>query len=147
MRPVSRNVSHDDKRRTSAGYVSCSLNVSLRVFGGNEIRAVLCCTLRVMLGMVSCLEDLESCSYVDAIVSCALSLLECGCEFSTVTGLVYCHRWEDLQVEFKRISLTGFRSCTSRSRYRSVLKQTTWIFIIIVNTVRYHSDVLAISQG
>ncbi|GJU80675.1 hypothetical protein Tco_1283040 [Tanacetum coccineum] len=29
------------------------------------------------------------------------------------------------QVEFKRISLTGFRSCTSRSRYRSVSKQTT----------------------
>ncbi|GJS45634.1 cysteine-rich receptor-like protein kinase 8 [Tanacetum coccineum] len=28
-------------------------------------------------------------------------------------------------VEFKRISLTGFRSCTSRSRYRSVSKQTT----------------------
>ncbi|GJW08217.1 putative ribonuclease H-like domain-containing protein, partial [Tanacetum coccineum] len=27
--------------------------------------------------------------------------------------------------EFKRISLTGFRSCTSRSRYRSVSKQTT----------------------
>ncbi|GJT59699.1 hypothetical protein Tco_1003232 [Tanacetum coccineum] len=30
-----------------------------------------------------------------------------------------------LLVEFKRISLTGFRSCTSRSRYRSVSKQTT----------------------
>ncbi|GJZ25263.1 hypothetical protein Tco_0562722 [Tanacetum coccineum] len=30
-----------------------------------------------------------------------------------------------LIVEFKRISLTGFRSCTSRSRYRSVSKQTT----------------------
>ncbi|GJS08354.1 putative reverse transcriptase domain-containing protein [Tanacetum coccineum] len=29
------------------------------------------------------------------------------------------------KVEFKRISLTGFRSCTSRSRYRSVSKQTT----------------------
>ncbi|GKC19488.1 hypothetical protein Tco_1021638, partial [Tanacetum coccineum] len=28
-------------------------------------------------------------------------------------------------VEFKRISLTGFRSCTSRSRYRSISKQTT----------------------
>ncbi|GJR89847.1 hypothetical protein Tco_0213858 [Tanacetum coccineum] len=28
-------------------------------------------------------------------------------------------------VEFKRISLTGFRSCTSRSRYQSVSKQTT----------------------
>ncbi|GJX99508.1 hypothetical protein Tco_0356527 [Tanacetum coccineum] len=30
-------------------------------------------------------------------------------------------------VEFKRISLTGFRSCTSRSHYRSVSKQTTRI--------------------
>ncbi|GJZ79994.1 hypothetical protein Tco_0644831 [Tanacetum coccineum] len=29
------------------------------------------------------------------------------------------------KVEFKRISLTGFRSCASRSRYRSVSKQTT----------------------
>ncbi|GJR46627.1 hypothetical protein Tco_1314730 [Tanacetum coccineum] len=28
-------------------------------------------------------------------------------------------------VEFQRISLTGFRSCTSRSHYRSILKQTT----------------------
>ncbi|GJY69956.1 hypothetical protein Tco_0472938 [Tanacetum coccineum] len=28
-------------------------------------------------------------------------------------------------VEFKRISLTRFRSCTSRSRYRSISKQTT----------------------
>ncbi|GJV01873.1 retrovirus-related pol polyprotein from transposon TNT 1-94 [Tanacetum coccineum] len=31
----------------------------------------------------------------------------------------------DVDEEFKRISLTGFRSCTSRSRYRSVSKQTT----------------------
>ncbi|GJQ90327.1 hypothetical protein Tco_0001466 [Tanacetum coccineum] len=30
-----------------------------------------------------------------------------------------------IQVEFKRISLTGFRSCTSHSRYQSVSKQTT----------------------
>ncbi|GKD08703.1 hypothetical protein Tco_1188388, partial [Tanacetum coccineum] len=29
------------------------------------------------------------------------------------------------QVEFKRISLTGFRRCTSRSRYWSISKQTT----------------------
>ncbi|GJY64148.1 retrovirus-related pol polyprotein from transposon TNT 1-94 [Tanacetum coccineum] len=29
------------------------------------------------------------------------------------------------QVEFKRISLTGFRSCTSRYRYQSVSKETT----------------------
>ncbi|GKA22288.1 hypothetical protein Tco_0708250 [Tanacetum coccineum] len=63
-------------------------------------------------------------------------------------------------VEFKRISLTGFRSCTSRSRYRSVSKQTTRISqaptielfdvdygrisIVTVNTKEYHSDVLAI---
>ncbi|GJZ22349.1 zinc finger, PHD-type containing protein [Tanacetum coccineum] len=33
------------------------------------------------------------------------------------------HEW----VEFRRISLTGFRSCTSRSHYRSVSKQTTRI--------------------
>ncbi|GJW71796.1 reverse transcriptase domain-containing protein [Tanacetum coccineum] len=36
------------------------------------------------------------------------------------------------KVEFKRISLTGFRSCTSRSRYWNVAKQTTreilWTF-------------------
>ncbi|GJU13947.1 hypothetical protein Tco_1136343 [Tanacetum coccineum] len=31
------------------------------------------------------------------------------------------HEW----VEFRRISLTGFRSCTSRSHYQSVSKQTT----------------------
>ncbi|GJT69464.1 hypothetical protein Tco_1028750 [Tanacetum coccineum] len=34
---------------------------------------------------------------------------------------VYLHE----RVEFQRISLTGFRSCTSRSYYRSVSKQTT----------------------
>ncbi|GJV08342.1 retrovirus-related pol polyprotein from transposon TNT 1-94 [Tanacetum coccineum] len=34
------------------------------------------------------------------------------------------HLWIEI-VEFKRISLTGFYSCTSRSRYRSVSKQTT----------------------
>ncbi|GKB28902.1 hypothetical protein Tco_0868303 [Tanacetum coccineum] len=33
-------------------------------------------------------------------------------------------RWRR-KVEFPRISLTGFRSCTSRSHYRSVSKQTT----------------------
>ncbi|GKB87366.1 hypothetical protein Tco_0959638 [Tanacetum coccineum] len=61
-------------------------------------------------------------------------------------------------VEFKRISLTGFRSCTSRSRYRSISKQITRISqvtyqeldngseisIVTVNTKEYHSDVLAI---
>ncbi|GKC42499.1 putative nucleotidyltransferase, ribonuclease H, partial [Tanacetum coccineum] len=31
----------------------------------------------------------------------------------------------NIQVEFRRISLTGFHSCTSRSHYRSVSKQTT----------------------
>ncbi|GJW24188.1 hypothetical protein Tco_0037999 [Tanacetum coccineum] len=36
-----------------------------------------------------------------------------------------CYRQENLQVEFKRISLTWFRSCTRRSRYRSISKQTT----------------------
>ncbi|GJU48960.1 pol polyprotein [Tanacetum coccineum] len=30
-----------------------------------------------------------------------------------------------VEVEFRRISLTGFHSCTSRSQYRSVSKQTT----------------------
>ncbi|GJV92693.1 50S ribosomal protein L13, chloroplastic-like protein isoform X2 [Tanacetum coccineum] len=35
--------------------------------------------------------------------------------------------WQDSNtlVEFRRISLTGFRSCTSRSQYRNVSKQTT----------------------
>ncbi|GJU04750.1 hypothetical protein Tco_1121180 [Tanacetum coccineum] len=31
----------------------------------------------------------------------------------------------NIQVEFKRISLPGFRSCTSRSHYRSFSKKTT----------------------
>ncbi|GJT93761.1 hypothetical protein Tco_1082606 [Tanacetum coccineum] len=56
-------------------------------------------------------------------------------------------------VEFKRISLTGFRSCASRSRYRSVSKQTTrhlpqsylmltleGFLFITVNTEEYHSE-------
>ncbi|GJQ96551.1 putative reverse transcriptase domain-containing protein [Tanacetum coccineum] len=68
-------------------------------------------------------------------------------------------------IEFKRISLTGFRSCTNRSRYRSVSKQTTCLIhiesrkpptkslfdvsssrisIVTVNTKEYHSDVLAV---
>ncbi|GJR46705.1 hypothetical protein Tco_1314808, partial [Tanacetum coccineum] len=37
---------------------------------------------------------------------------------STSSGL-------EARVEFKRISLTRFRSCTSRSHYQSVLKHTT----------------------
>ncbi|GJZ86698.1 retrovirus-related pol polyprotein from transposon TNT 1-94 [Tanacetum coccineum] len=58
-----------------------------------------------------------------------------------------------LLVEFKRISLTGFRSCTSRSRYRSISKQTTRHLpqsclmltlegfpFITVNTKEYHSE-------
>ncbi|GJW38337.1 hypothetical protein Tco_0064182 [Tanacetum coccineum] len=40
------------------------------------------------------------------------------------------------QVEFRRISLTGFYSRTSRSHYRSVSKQTTW------SPFDIHSDVL-----
>ncbi|GJR39377.1 retrovirus-related pol polyprotein from transposon TNT 1-94 [Tanacetum coccineum] len=56
-------------------------------------------------------------------------------------------------VEFKRISLIGFRSCTSRSRYRSVSKQTTRHLpqsclmltlegfpFITMNTNEYHSE-------
>ncbi|GJS62725.1 hypothetical protein Tco_0657509 [Tanacetum coccineum] len=57
------------------------------------------------------------------------------------------------KVEFKRISLTGFRSCTSRSRYRSISKQTTRHLpqsclmltlegfpFITVNTKEYHFE-------
>ncbi|GJX12955.1 hypothetical protein Tco_0204713 [Tanacetum coccineum] len=56
-------------------------------------------------------------------------------------------------IEFKRISLIGFHSCTSRSRYRSVSKQTTRHLpqsclmltlegfpFITVNTKEYHSE-------
>ncbi|GKC36653.1 hypothetical protein Tco_1049037 [Tanacetum coccineum] len=67
-------------------------------------------------------------------------------------------------VEFNRISLTGFRSCTSRSHYQSVLKADNTdltshllqslfdvgsgrISIVTMNTFKYHSDVLTISQG
>ncbi|GJZ47372.1 hypothetical protein Tco_0601204 [Tanacetum coccineum] len=66
---------------------------------------------------------------------------------STRHGLDTATIGKPASLEFKRISLTGFHSCTSRSRYRSVSKQTTRISIITVNTVRYHPDVLAISQG
>ncbi|GKA68556.1 hypothetical protein Tco_0768473 [Tanacetum coccineum] len=58
-----------------------------------------------------------------------------------------------INVEFKRFSLTGFRSCTSRSRYRSISKQTTRHLpqscfmltlerfpFITVNTKEYHSE-------
>ncbi|GJZ98448.1 hypothetical protein Tco_0670901 [Tanacetum coccineum] len=41
------------------------------------------------------------------------------------SGISYTNRREYLQVEFQRISLTGFRSCASRSHYRSISKQTT----------------------
>ncbi|GKB17544.1 zinc knuckle CX2CX4HX4C containing protein [Tanacetum coccineum] len=41
----------------------------------------------------------------------------------TGSGLYLMRR--SLKVEFKRISLTGFRSCTSCSHYRSISKQTT----------------------
>ncbi|GKC23328.1 hypothetical protein Tco_1025478 [Tanacetum coccineum] len=63
-------------------------------------------------------------------------------------------------VEFKRISLTGFCSCASRSRYRASQSRqhesrksptkslfddgSRRISIVIVNTKDYHSDVLAI---
>ncbi|GJS58829.1 hypothetical protein Tco_0653613 [Tanacetum coccineum] len=45
-------------------------------------------------------------------------------------GKLICKFFHDLvsskwHVEFKRISLIGFRSCTSRSHYQSVSKQTT----------------------
>ncbi|GKD36701.1 hypothetical protein Tco_1256908 [Tanacetum coccineum] len=66
---------------------------------------------------------------------------------STRHGLDTATIGKPTSLEFKRISLTGFRSCISHSRYQSILKQTTRISIVIVNTVRYHSDVLAISQG
>ncbi|GKB03104.1 hypothetical protein Tco_0831193 [Tanacetum coccineum] len=70
-----------------------------------------------------------------------------------------------VKVEFIRISLTRFRNCTSRSRYQSILKQTTRLIhiesrkpptkslfdvgsrrisIVTVNTKEYHSDVLAV---
>ncbi|GJU63113.1 hypothetical protein Tco_1244948 [Tanacetum coccineum] len=61
-----------------------------------------------------------------------------------------CYHRENLQVsvEFKRISLTGFHNCTSRSRYQSVSKQTTSYLMltlegfpfITVNTKEYHSE-------
>ncbi|GJY29911.1 hypothetical protein Tco_0405678 [Tanacetum coccineum] len=38
-------------------------------------------------------------------------------------------------IELRRIFLTGFRSCTSRSHYRSVSKQTTRYFILIPVTI------------
>ncbi|GJR35808.1 hypothetical protein Tco_1211492 [Tanacetum coccineum] len=44
---------------------------------------------------------------------------------STRHGLDTATIGKPASLEFKRISLTGFRSCTSRSRYRSVSKQTT----------------------
>ncbi|GJV17536.1 hypothetical protein Tco_1362859 [Tanacetum coccineum] len=52
-----------------------------------------------------------------------------GGEFLTHVWLLMAHLGitEQFQVEFRRISLTGFRSCTSRSHYRSVSKQTTRI--------------------
>ncbi|GKB10105.1 hypothetical protein Tco_0844028 [Tanacetum coccineum] len=41
------------------------------------------------------------------------------------SGICSSNHHRHQQVEFNRISLTGFRSCTSRSQYRSVSKQTT----------------------
>ncbi|GJU17863.1 hypothetical protein Tco_1145829, partial [Tanacetum coccineum] len=44
---------------------------------------------------------------------------------STRHGLDTATIQKPVSLEFKRISLTGFRICTSRSRYQSVSKQTT----------------------
>ncbi|GJR20036.1 hypothetical protein Tco_0968563 [Tanacetum coccineum] len=41
---------------------------------------------------------------------------------------------DNVIVEFKRISLTGFHSCTSRSRYRSVSKQITRTSLIHIES-------------
>ncbi|GKC95538.1 hypothetical protein Tco_1160980 [Tanacetum coccineum] len=41
------------------------------------------------------------------------------------SGISCTNRLEYLQVEFRGISLTGFRGCTSRSHYQSISKQTT----------------------
>ncbi|GKB78768.1 hypothetical protein Tco_0945663 [Tanacetum coccineum] len=44
---------------------------------------------------------------------------------STFDDAFYVFHLRLIPKEFRRISLTGFRSCTSRSQYRSVSKQTT----------------------
>ncbi|GJZ03211.1 hypothetical protein Tco_0521172 [Tanacetum coccineum] len=55
---------------------------------------------------------------------------------------------EDEHVEFKRISLTGFRSCTNRSRYKSVSEQTARISILHCQMLKSTTlNVLARSQG
>ncbi|GKA16278.1 hypothetical protein Tco_0696025 [Tanacetum coccineum] len=46
-------------------------------------------------------------------------------EYEHVVLALTLHRETATTVEFRRISLTGFHSCTSRSHYRSVSKQTT----------------------
>nr|GEZ95063.1 hypothetical protein [Tanacetum cinerariifolium] len=38
-------------------------------------------------------------------------------------------------VEFRRISLTGFRSCTSHSHYWSVSRQTTWVAHYVIRSM------------
>ncbi|GJU45676.1 hypothetical protein Tco_1202942 [Tanacetum coccineum] len=51
-------------------------------------------------------------------------------------------------VEFKRISLTGFRSCASRSRYRSVSQQTTRLKILPVGDhLRQDLGVLGLGEA
>ncbi|GJS67810.1 hypothetical protein Tco_0682375 [Tanacetum coccineum] len=58
------------------------------------------------------------------------------------------HEEKWTEVEFKRISLTGFRSCTSRSRYRSVSKQTTRITELFAIDVQVRlGDKLSHNQG
>ncbi|GJS30351.1 uncharacterized protein Tco_0490971 [Tanacetum coccineum] len=54
---------------------------------------------------------------------CLCYFVEYGCDNNS-SPLISINTVYD-QVEFKRISLTGFHNCTSRSRYRSVSKQTT----------------------
>ncbi|GJY11681.1 hypothetical protein Tco_0380990 [Tanacetum coccineum] len=49
--------------------------------------------------------------------------LSSTCHRLTAAAAGNLHEW----VGFKKISLTGFHNCTSRSHYRSVLKQATWI--------------------
>ncbi|GJR32460.1 hypothetical protein Tco_1108692 [Tanacetum coccineum] len=96
---------------------------------------------------------LSSCIYLCRLSMRSRILTRHGLEAATVG--------KPASIDFKRISLTGFRSCASRSCYRSVSKQTTRLInlescksptkslfdvgsrrisIVIVNTKEYHSD-------
>ncbi|GKA91120.1 hypothetical protein Tco_0812990 [Tanacetum coccineum] len=98
--------------------------------------------------------------YLESLLTISLNI-DLLLDLLAILSLMF---FEEVLVEFKRISLTGFRSCTSRSRDQSVSKQTTrWIyiesrksptaelfdvdsgriFIVTVNTKEYHSVVLA----